>query len=179
MFDQLSGMKSSESIMKESHFPILGETTNPGSWFLDPDNHEGIDIYQAGNANRFLKHTASAYLVTNGTCVHLGENRGFHHGKMAIFRHRQPSGSELLTVYGHLEAFGDIEIGKYYSAGHHLGSVGGLADGTHAFLHFSTAYGATWDTHLRHNSNVPLSANAKWVKRHYIDPEEWLNQVVY
>ena len=179
MVDRLSDLKSSTFIMKEGHLPILGESTNPGSLFLDPDNHEGIDIYLAGSGNRLLKHTASAYLVTDGTCIHIGENRGFHHGRMAIFRHRQPIGSELLTVYGHLKALGDIEVDKYYPAGHHLGSVGGLEDGTHTFLHFSTAYGATWDKHLSQNPNVPLSANATWVHQHYIDPEEWLNKVVY
>ena len=70
-----------------------------------------------------------------------------------------------------------FKVGKTYSAGHRLGSVGGMQDGTHSFLHFATAYGATWDTHLHHNPNVPLSANAKWIQRHFIHPEDFLNQL--
>jgi hypothetical protein len=177
-YDQISGQRTLNSVMSAGNFPLRGDSTNPGSWFLDPDNHEGIDIYLAGEGNQMVRHTSGVYLVTNGVCDFIGENRGFHHGKMAIFRHRQPDGAELLTVYGHLNAIGDIQVGKVYPAGHHLGSVGGLKDGTHSFLHFSTAYGATWDTHLSHNPNVPLSANAKWVQRHFLHPEEFLKQMI-
>jgi hypothetical protein len=176
--DQISDPANLNSVMQVGKFPIQGDSTTPGSWFLDPDNHEGIDIYLAGEGNRMVKSTSGAYLVTNGICTFIGENRGFHHGKMAVFRHRQPDGAELLTIYGHLNAIGDIEVGKAYPAGHRLGSVGGLDDGTHAFLHFSTAYGATWDSYLSHSPNVPLSANAKWVQRHFLHPEEFLMKLI-
>jgi hypothetical protein len=176
--DQISDPANLNSVMQVGKFPIQGDSTTPGSWFLDPDNHEGIDIYLAGEGNWMVKSTSGAYLVTNGICTFIGENRGFHHGKMAVFRHRQPDGAELLTIYGHLNAIGDIEVGKAYPAGHRLGSVGGLDDGTHAFLHFSTAYGATWDSYLSHSPNVPLSANAKWVQRHFLHPEEFLMKLI-
>jgi hypothetical protein len=178
VFDQISGATALASVMKEGYFPLREDSTNPGSWFLDPDNHEGIDLYLAGEGNQMVKRTSGAYLVTNGVCGFIGENRGFHHGKVAIFRHRQPDGAELLTIYGHLNAIGDIQVGKAYPAGHRLGSVGGLEDGTNSFLHFSTAYGATWDTYLSHNPNVPLSANAKWVQRHFLHPEEFLKRLI-
>jgi hypothetical protein len=179
VFDRILGQTAPEIAMKDGHPPLLGDSTNPGNWFLDPENHEGIDIYSADRRNQMVNIPSDAYLVTNGKCIFIGENRGFHHGKTAIFRHRQPNGAELLTVYGHLNVLSNLEVGKTYSAGHRLGCIGNMEDGTHSFLHFSTAYGATWDTHLRQNPNVPLSANTKWVQRHFIHPEEFLDQLIY
>jgi hypothetical protein len=176
--DQISGQVAQTNVMRGGYFPLQGNSTTAGNWFLDPDNHEGIDIYLSGEGNQIVKRTSGAYLVTNGTCVFIGENRGFHHGKMAVFRHRQLDGAELLTIYGHLNSIGNIKVGQAYPAGHRLGSIGGLDDGTHSFLHFSTAYGATWDMHLSQNPNVPLSANARWVRRHFLHPEEFLMNVI-
>lgn len=175
VYDQISSRGSQTQVINDVFFPLQGESTSPGNWYLDPDNHEGIDIYLAGEANRMVNHTSGAYLVANGVCMFVGENRGFHHGKMAVFRHRQADGAELLTLYGHLNTMSGIKVGKAYPAGHHLGNIGGLDDGTHSFLHFSTAYGATWDTYLSQNPNVPLSANAKWVQRYFMHPEEFLS----
>ena len=178
MYDQISGQAAQNGVLDGGDFPLRGASINPGSWFLDPDNHEGIDIYLAGEGNRMVKYPSGVYLAGNGVCTFIGENRGFHHGKMAIFRHRQRDGAELLTVYGHLRDIGDIRVGKAYPTGHRLGSIGGLGDGSHSFLHFSTAYGATWDSYLRLSPNVPLSANARWVQRHFMHPEKFLKQMI-
>jgi len=70
-----------------------------------------------------------------------------------------------------------IAVGNTFPAGHRLGRIGGLEDGTHSFLHFSSAYGATWDKHLSQNPNVPLSADARWIQRHFLHPQEFLNQL--
>jgi hypothetical protein len=176
--DQIANKQSTTDLMDDGIFPIQAESTNPGNWYLDPDNHEGIDIYLAGKAKQMVTTASNAYLVANGVCEYIGENRGFHHGKMAVFRHRQPDGAELLTIYGHLNSIADLEIGKSYPIGHQLGTIGGLEDGSHSFLHFSTAYSATWDTHLSRNPNIPLSANAKWVQRHFLHPEEFLMELI-
>jgi hypothetical protein len=178
VYDRIASQAAQNRVMYEGHFPLQGASINPGSWFLDPDNHEGIDIYLAGEGNQMVKYSSGVYLAGKGVCVFIGENRGFHHGKMAIFRHLQPDGAELLTVYGHLHAIGDIRVGKTYPAGYRLGSIGGLQDGSHSFLHFSTAYGATWDVYLRQNPNLPLSVDSRWVQRHFLHPEEVIKQII-
>jgi hypothetical protein len=177
VFDQISGQAGSKILMQNSHPPVFADSVHPGNWYLDPDNHEGIDIYPTGNKDQADNHSSEAYLVTDGICMFVGENRGFHHGKTAIFRHRQTNGAELLTVYGHLDTLADITVGKIYPAGYQLGCISGLKDGTHSFLHFSSAYGATWDKHLSQNPNVPMSADARWIQRHFLHPEEFLGQL--
>jgi len=176
--DCISSQTALTNVIGKGQFPLQDDSMSPGNWFLDPDNHEGIDIYVAGEGSQMVRRSSGAYLVTNGVCKLISENRGFHHGKMAVFSHRQPDGAQVLTVYGHLKAIGDIKVGQAYPVGHRLGSIGGLNDGSHTFLHFSTAYGATWDTHFSHNPNVPLDANAKWVRRHFLQPEEFLMKVI-
>jgi hypothetical protein len=177
VFDQVSGQAGSKFLMRNSHPPVFSDSAHPGNWYLDPDNHEGIDIYPAGNNNQVVSHSSAVYLVTDGICIFVGENRGFHHGKTAIFRHRQPNGAERLTIYGHLNAVDNIAVGNTYPAGFQLGHIDDLEDGTHSFLHFSSAFGATWDKHLSQNPNVPLSADARWIQRHFLHPEEFLNQL--
>ena len=175
--DQISGQTDSKILMRNSHPPIFADSVHPGNWYLDPDNHEGIDIYPDDYRNQALNHSSEVYLVTDGICMFIGENRGFHHGKTAIFRHRQPDGAELLTVYGHMNTLSDIAVGKNYPAGVQLGRVSSLEDGTHSFLHFSSAYGATWDKHLSQNPNVPLSADVRWIQRHFFHPEVFLSHL--
>jgi hypothetical protein len=170
--DQIAGQGSMMQLMDGGFFPLQGEATHPGSWYLDPDNHEGIDIYTVGQSLQ----TSGVRLAANGACMFIGENRGFHHGKVAGFRHRQSDGAELLTLYGHMRAISDIKVGKVYPAGYPVGQLGVVDDGTNPFLHFSAAYGATWDTHLSHNPNVPLSANAKWIRRYFLHPEDFLKK---
>ncbi len=178
VFDRISGYRALNYEISEAYFPIQSANTNLGNLFLDPENHEGIDIYLADDANRTVNLPGSAHLVTNGVCMFIGESRGFHHGKMAAFRHRKKDGAEVLTLYGHLQEIGNIKVGKTYPSGYRIGNVGQIGDGTHSFLHFSTAYGATWDLHLSRNPNVPLSADAKWIQRHFLHPEEFLNKVL-
>lgn len=178
VMDQIVQAPLALPLISQGCFPIFGETGHPGSCYLDPDNHEGLDIYPVGAENKLDWQQRGAYLAVSGACVAVGENHGFHHGKMAVFRHRQPDGAELLTLYGHLQALAALEVGKVYAAGTRLGEVGSLADGSHAFVHFATAYGATWDVQLRQNPNVPLSADARWVQRHFLPPGEFLRQVV-
>ena len=158
--------------------PIQGELAYPGNGYLDPHNHEGIDLSLAGEFDRSVYQSIRAHLVANGVCMHVGENRGFHHGKATVFRHRQPDGAEVLTLYGHLQSLSEIEPGKAYPAGYPVGILDALDDGSPPFLHFSTAYRATWDTHLRYDPNVPLSAEPKWIQRYFLQPEDFLEKVV-
>lgn len=179
VFDRISESWAFNANLSEACFPIQSANTNLGNLFLDPKNHEGIDIYLADDANRMVNLPGSAHLVSQGVCMFIGENNGFHHGKMAAFRHREKDGAEVLTLYGHLQEIGNLRIGKTYPPGYQIGNVGQIGDGMHTFLHFSTAYGATWDLHLSRNPNVPLSADEKWIQRHFLHPEEFLNNLVH
>ncbi len=163
VFDHIAGYRELNLEISDAHFPIQSANINLGNLFLDPENHEGIDIYLADRSNKKVNYPGSAHLVSNGVCMFIGENNGFHHGKLAAFRHREKEGAEVLTLYGHLQEIGNIKIGKSYPSGYPIGSVGQIGDGMHSFLHFSTAYGATWDLHLNRNPNVPLSADEKWI----------------
>lgn len=178
VYDKVSGNRALNHEISEAYFPIQSANVNLGNLFLDPENHEGIDIYFADRAHQKVNQPGSAHLVSNGVCMFIGENNGFHHGKMAVFRHREKNGAEVLTLYGHLQEIGQIKIGNSYPSRYRIGSVGAIGDGIHSFLHFSTAFGATWDLHLSRNPNVPLTADEKWIQRHFLHPEKFLNKVL-
>jgi hypothetical protein len=148
--------------------PLEIETSLRGSIFTDPSSHEGVDLFDQNS-----KDSAAGLpvrLITQGVCLYVGRSHGEHSGLRAIFRHRQPDGAEILSIYGHLLNSNDLIVGKPYKAGYPLGISDQLSDHYDPFLHFAIGYGATWETALRQNPNIPLNAGYHWVRQHFLDP---------
>jgi murein DD-endopeptidase MepM/ murein hydrolase activator NlpD len=175
--DLLSNGERADKLTSEFCWPFGGGISTPGYTFLQPNNHEGVDLY-SGLVNHLQKTTIekTIQLIAAGKCVFLGRANGRCGGKIAIFRHRQSDGSEIATVYDHLEKFADIQVGQNYSPGQPIGVVENHAAHQNAFLHFSVAYGATWEMDLSRNPDKPLNAGESWIKERYLNPLEYLHK---
>ncbi len=151
----------------EIFLPVRGEILHAGHRFLIPENHEGIDI---------RAHTgySAAQLITDGMCIKLIESERPHQKKTAIFRHRQADGAEYLSIYGHLTSFGALEVGNWYTGGYRVGSMRSSQLNRSQFLHFSLAYGATWETDLQSHPFPPLNSGPSWIRSRYFHPETFL-----
>ncbi|MFC1923717.1 hypothetical protein ACFLY4_10570, partial [Chloroflexota bacterium] len=109
-------------------------------------------------------------LVTNGICIYLGENDGCSGGRSAIFRHRQLNGSQVLSVYGHLDQVFDLNIGTQYPIHYPVGDIKKDHENIDPFLHFAMAYGGTWNTDLEARPSIPQNVGASWIKARYFNP---------
>jgi hypothetical protein len=89
---------------------------------------------------------------------------------MAIFRHRQLNGSQVLSVYGHLDGVYDLQIDAQYPINYPIGEIKQDLEHTEPFLHFAMAYGGTWETDLNKRSSIPLNAGASWIRDRYQNP---------
>lgn len=153
--------------------PIIGSFSNVGSRFLDPENHEGVDMY-SDVVSAQAEMSTTIHLSAPGECLYTGLMEGCRLGQMAIFRHRPLDGGETLTVYGHLNGLGDVRVGKSYPEGYTLGMIEKANGHLNPFLHYAVAYGATWNTDLSHYPRVPLNVGASWIRDRYLDPGEYL-----
>jgi len=153
--------------------PILGSFSSAGSQFLDPENHEGVDLYSE-LVERRDGVSSAIHLATPGKCLYTGVMEGCRLGQMVIFRHRPLDGAETLTVYGHLNGLGELRVGESYPAGYEVGKIERGIGHLNPFLHYAVAYGATWNTDLANNPRVPLNAGASWIRDRYLDPREYL-----
>ena len=152
--------------------PFQGAQPNPASTFTIPHHHEGVDLFRRGQGSL---STVEVQLAAQGECLFAGESHGFHPGNLAIFRHTQPNGAQVLSVYGHLERLAELRAGKIYLPGEPIGSTL-LTKAKDHVLHFAIAYGATWESDLRSNPNIPLNVGATWIKQRYLNPVEYLEQ---
>jgi hypothetical protein len=164
----------SVAVADQLHLPMFGELDRSGFWYLDPENHEGIDILP-GEQYTNAQHSVGLdiYLTGSGVCTAIGENEGLHKGKQVMFRHRLPNGAQMVSVYGHLSSIDDIRVGKTYPARYRIGHIQGDPSGD-SFLHFAVAYGASYDTYLSERPNPPLTAGTTWINTRYIHPLEFL-----
>jgi hypothetical protein len=151
--------------------PLTEEFSNQGKSFTLPANHEGIDLYSiSDNKNSNNNANRPVNLVANGICQYVGEQSGCSGGKVAIFRHRQMNGGEILSVYGHLDQIYDFKVGESYPIRYPIGEIHQLHDHLDPFLHFAVAYGGTWKTDLNKRTTLPLNAQATWIRERYLDP---------
>jgi len=155
--------------------PIAGTVIKNGYSFLNPENHEGIDLHHPilSGATRPEK-PAEVQLVADGQCLYLGEVQDCHAGRLAIFRHQQPDAAQILSVYGHLTSLGDLSVDRLYPAGTPIGVVDNQSAGCGRFLHFAIAYGAAWDLDLKEQPSIPLGAGALWIRERYLEPLKYL-----
>jgi hypothetical protein len=170
---KLRGLKHVASRGNQWLPPMLGSFARDGSSFLDPENHEGIDLY-SDLVRRGDGSSTTIHLSAQGECLYTGMMEGCRLGQMAIFRHRPLDGAELLTVYGHLNGLGELKVGRSYLPGYALGAIEKGTGHLNPFLHYAVAYGATWNTDLARHPRVPLNAGASWIRDRYLDPSEYL-----
>jgi hypothetical protein len=150
---------------------VTGKYNNPGKLFTLPANHEGIDLYSVTENKKSTNNANQPItLVADGICQYIGDESGCSGGKLAIFRHRQKNGGEILSVYGHLDQVSDLKVGKQYPIRYPIGEIQKYSDHLDPYLHFAVAYGGTWITDLSRNSKLPLNVQATWIRERYLDP---------
>jgi len=170
---KLGGLKSASGQGNKLLLPLLGSFSADGHRFLDPENHEGVDLYAEGVREK-AGASATIHLAAHGDCLYTGLMEGCRQGQMAIFRHRPLDGAEMLTVYGHLNGLGEVRVGRSYPQGYPLGVIEKDSRHPNPYLHYAVAYGATWNTDLSTQPRVPLNAGASWIQDRYLDPSEYL-----
>jgi hypothetical protein len=169
--DLLDNRPGSTTIGRRYLSPLTGKYSNPGRLFTLPANHEGIDLHRDEITNHVKAPLeGQALLVTNGICIYLGENDGCCGGKLAIFRHRQLNGCQVLSVYGHLDQVYDLNIGTQYPSHYPVGEIKKDHENIDPFLHFAMAYGGTWNTDLKARPSIPQNVGASWIKARYFNP---------
>ncbi len=174
--NHLSGQDAHLQFADRFIWPLSESFFQNGYYYLNPDFHEGVDLYTRRDRSipKMLTHKP-VRLAANGVCVFIGETCGHCQGKTVIFRHRQPDGAEVISAYNHLGEVGNLHVGDYYPAEYRVGSIRSERSYYDPYLHFAIAYGATWDTNLSHSPDNPLNAGRTWIRQRFINPLEYLN----
>lgn len=149
-------------------WPIQGENLIHGFVYLDPHHHEGVDFYP--ECSKSFTH-----LLAAGKCLFLGEQDGHSQGKLAVFRHRQPDGAEILSVYSHLSEIMPFQVGEMYPVGYPVGAIAQAEKYQDPYVHLAIAYGATWDTNATPRPIPPPNAGPRWIKDRYLNPHDYLH----
>jgi len=175
-YDAIQGLLTEQFLAKEYYYPLQEPFWQPGNKFLEPANHEGVDFYPG--FNEFLRDDLeiNIHLIANGTCIYFGEAVGIHDGQLAIFKHRQKDGSETISYYGHLKSIRNLKVGERYPGGWIIGSIRNPQDPPYGFLHFSLAFGPSWEIYLNQNPNIPLNAGSAWIITYFLDPIIYLSE---
>ncbi len=169
--DLLDNHPGGVPISRRFRSPLTGEFTSPGRLYTSPENHEGIDLHrEIKSFDRNDAQTSQAYLAADGECIYLGEFTGCCGGRTAIFRHRQRNGSQVLSIYSHLDSINSLRIGAQYPITYPLGEIKQDLEHSDPFLHFAMAYGGTWDSDLRDRPAIPLNVGASWIRDRYQHP---------
>lgn len=174
MYDMIRGIKSAQFLVDQYYYPLQEPFWFPGNRYLEPENHEGVDFYPDLEKITHHSPTQNVYLLANGICIYVGQSSGGHDGQLAIFKHRQKDGSEIISFYSHLERIMDVKVGEKYPAGSIIGNITTSRVPPYDYLHFSLAYGPSWEIHLQKEPNPPLNAGPVWIRIYFIDPIEFL-----
>jgi len=156
--------------------PLQEPLWQPGYSYLVPDNHEGIDIYPNPITATGMDIDLGVHLLANGDCIHVGKSIGLHNGKLAVFRHRLEDGSEVISSYGHLDELSNIKVGGNYAGGQVIGKIQTANETSPGYLHFSLAYGPSWDVYLNRSANIPLNAGPTWIRQYFLNPTTFLTE---
>lgn len=144
--------------------------------YLQPEPHEGLDLSEHASAAQRRSGFQAVRLVGSGECLRVSEVPGVCRGKTAVFRHRQEDGAEMLSIYSHLEQFGEIKEGKHYPEGFPVGHVRQDYFHSGSYLHIAMAYRATWDLNPKDTFIPPSYAGSIWVRDRFADPSVYLEQ---
>jgi hypothetical protein len=176
LYDTLCGVSGPIIATQPASLPLQSGQYSPEWAFLNPENHEGVDLSSEALAQARARSASTVvHLTAAGNCLYTGELAGAHHGRLAIFRHRQPDGAEFLSVFEHLDETGEIRTERGYPAGAEVGRIAKIPGGD-PFLHFAIAYGATWESDLSRRPSIPLNAGLNWIRDRYLDPILFLGQ---
>ncbi|HSQ17057.1 MAG TPA: N-acetylmuramoyl-L-alanine amidase [Anaerolineales bacterium] len=171
LIDQLPGSSHTHLPTAWSfHPPLPGAQPVIGATFTNPPNHSGADLYLPATSTTAL---VDVLLSAPGECLFAGPARFQHPGLQVIFRHRQADGSHVLSLYGNLNSLANLQIGMVYPAGQVVGQLIG-GPGQTFILHLGIAYGATWETDMSHNPDIPLNASITWISQRFMDPLAYL-----
>jgi hypothetical protein len=170
--DLLEGRQHNRNTVESFGWPLEGEMPALGGNYLQPDYHEGVDLFANQKAKTALETPVS--LVADGECLYAGRSQGHCPGKMAIFRHRQADGTLILTIYSHMSKLSSLKVGQVYPKGHQVGKLASPYPFMERYLHFAVAYGATWETDLRSRPSLPLEAKPEWIQQRYLPPLAYL-----
>ncbi|HUF38771.1 MAG TPA: hypothetical protein VMN57_09630 [Anaerolineales bacterium] len=142
-------------------------STSPG--LAQPQNHEGIDLLTRGSS-------IAVRSIAAGTCIFTGAVADPHWGKMVMFRHHRSDGTELVSIYGHLDEIGRVEPGRAYRDPVTVGTLIRTAPYQDPYLHFALAFGAAWNESLRVHPAPPANAGEGWIRERYLDPVQLLQE---
>lgn len=158
--------------------PIAGELAISGYEYLIPENHEGLDVHYNETLRKSLKNlTTPVSLIASGQCLYAGEIRREHYGRQAIFRHIQPDGAEIISIYSHLTGINQLVVGKLYPTRYQLGTVENQRQYYNPYLHFAIAYGSTWSSDLAGKAEIPYGAGPSYIRARYLDPVQYLSSL--
>ena len=174
LVDSVSGKKQIPDTGNRFIYPLQGSYSLKGDGFLNPGNHEGVDLYPQDNA----QPSTPVFLVADGVCLFVGRSYGYCPGLSVVFKHRQPDGSEILSLYGRLSEVEDLHTGSFYYCGRRIGEVESPVSYAERFLHFAIAYAAVWEADISGLGYVPVDANAAWIRERFMPPLEYLAQRV-
>lgn len=172
---QIAPNQAMQRIARGLITPIAGEFIINGYEYLNPENHEGVDLHHPilrGTARP--SSPADVRLIADGECMYMGKVHDCHIGQVTIFRHLKPDGARYLSIYGHLSEMSDLKIGQEYAMQTQLGRVDNLSVECGRFLHFAIAYGAAWDLDLHRQPKIPLGAGPSWIRSRYLEPLKFL-----
>ena len=168
-YDRLVGKPGLAACEASVYSPVTEQVEYSGERFLIPENHAADDVYRVAAQQKARETTV--YLSGSGLCMHAGTLVGDHLGNTAIFRHRLPSGAEIMTVYGNLGQLNPLVPGRVYPQGAQLGILEYPWAYANNFLHFSVAYGAAWEKTLRERPNLTESDDRAWMLDRYLQPD--------
>jgi hypothetical protein len=175
LWDSLPGAEKRPGVAAPFRSPLPVKAALLGDTFLEPASHEGVDLYPAREQNsRKESGTTEVLLAAEGECLAVGKNRGCCAGEQVIFRHRQPDGAEVLTIYSHLSELRSLQTGQLYPQGTVLGKIASPQIFMERYLHFAVAYGAAWETDLCQRPDLPLNAKPEWIRERYLEPQGFL-----
>jgi hypothetical protein len=167
----LAGARQRLPLAKSLLLPLRNEGLRTSGRFLDPANHEGLDLFRvAGKPARVQDDEIR--LVADSECLYAGSGVDSHPGVSVIFRHIEPGGAQVLNIFGNLSQAASLHVGRIYPAGELIGCIEHGQHRTDPFLHLAVAYGATWDTDLQRALELPLNVGPNWIAARYLDP--WL-----
>jgi len=172
LVDSLSGKSQIPDTGDRFIYPLQGAYVVKGDGFLNPGNHEGVDLYPQDDA----QPSTPVFLVADGLCLFVGRSYGYCPGWSVVFKHRLPDGSEILSLYGHLSQLENLKVGSSYYCGSRIGKVESPVSYVERFLHFAIAYGAVWEMDLSGQGYVPVNVNAAWIQERFIPPLDYLAQ---
>jgi hypothetical protein len=156
--------------------PPLGAMASlDGKVFVNPYDHEGVDLYVRKNkGSQSLPQAVPVVLVGEGLCLYHGQNCHCGQGIASIFRHRQANGADILSIYEPLSESNALVPGQYYPSGYPLGTIQAMKAYQSPYLHFAIAYGTSWEMDLKTKNHPPLNAGPAWIRERYMEPLAFL-----